>query len=126
MKHNKYYYTRYLWVKLMRIGQRTGCHQLPERSFFFRQYQFPVCARCCGVLIGEIVVLVMSCFGFLIPLYIGFILAGIMLLDWGIQYLGILESNNIRRLATGFLGGLGTWTVIFNIVNILYRNIIVK
>ena len=37
----------------MRAGAATGCHQLPERSFFFRQYQFPVCARCCGVLIGE-------------------------------------------------------------------------
>ncbi|MGG7175281.1 DUF2085 domain-containing protein [Clostridium neonatale] len=25
-----------------------GCHQLPDRSFFIRSYQFPICARCTG------------------------------------------------------------------------------
>ena len=30
-----------------------------------------------------------------------------MLTDWGIQWLGIKESNNNRRLVTGILGGFG-------------------
>ena len=25
---------------------------MPERSFFFGEYQFPLCARCTGVLVG--------------------------------------------------------------------------
>ena len=41
-----------LWIKLMEIGAMTGCHQMPERSFFFKGYQFPVCERCTGLLIG--------------------------------------------------------------------------
>ena len=28
------------------------CHQLPERSFFVGDYQFPVCARCAGLYVS--------------------------------------------------------------------------
>lgn len=45
---------RKIYKKLMVIGRATGCHQLPERSFSFRGKQFPVCARCTGVFIGEV------------------------------------------------------------------------
>ena len=34
------------------IGNHSGCHQMPERSFFYKGKQFPVCARCTGVIIG--------------------------------------------------------------------------
>ena len=30
------------------------CHRKPERSFFFRGHQFPVCARCTGFYISGI------------------------------------------------------------------------
>lgn len=125
MKHSKYYYFRLFWVKAMRAGQRTGCHQLPERSFFFRQYQFPVCARCCGVFVGQITALVLLCFGIIVPLYMGFLFAFIMFVDWGIQYLGILESNNFRRLISGVLGGIGTWSIVINLICYLF-NLIIK
>jgi uncharacterized membrane protein len=29
-----------------------GCDQIPEHSFFWNGYQFPICARCLGVLLG--------------------------------------------------------------------------
>ena len=41
-----------IWIKLMKMGAKLGCHQMPERSFFYKGYQFPVCARCTGLMAG--------------------------------------------------------------------------
>lgn len=30
------------------------CHQLPERSFYWGQWQFPVCARCTGLYLSAV------------------------------------------------------------------------
>lgn len=108
---------------LMLLGHRAGCHQMPSRSFFWKGYQFPVCARCTGVLCGY-------CLS--IPFYLHYrsnlvvclILAGIMLLDWLIQFLGIRESNNIRRFFTGICGGYSVMTlqimIIFQIFHFIF------
>ena len=98
------------WLRLMRFGKYLGCHQMPERSFFFRGYQFPVCARCTGVLIAVIIVIPLF-FVYKINIIIAILLSGVMFLDWFIQYLGIYPSTNFRRLITGFLGGFG-WTYV--------------
>ncbi len=96
--------TERVWLKLMEFGRRTGCHQMPERSFFIKDMQFPVCARCTGVFIGWLFAVV-GIF-FYRP---GFITIGVfcapMFIDWFLQYKKILRSNNIRRLITGILGG---------------------
>ena len=44
------------------IGNHSGCHQMPERSFFYKGKQFPVCARCTGVIIGQSVALIIGIF----------------------------------------------------------------
>ena len=99
-----------IYQALFRFGTNSGCHQLPERSFFIKGYQFPVCARCTGVLIGYIV-------GFILHFILGtnllycLLACLIMFLDWYIQYLKIKESNNIRRLITGLMGGYGVMGV---------------
>ena len=116
MKKNKYYYLRLIWIKSMHIGEQLGCHQLSERSFFFRQYQFPVCARCCGVLIGEISAIIMLILGFKTPIYIDIIFMSLMFIDWFIQFIGLIESNNVRRLLTGILGGYGCWSIFFKVI----------
>ena len=96
------------WVKAMTIARKLwGCHQKPERSFFLCGYQFPICARCTGILIGyvcSILLLLLSCFLhplicllFLIPLVI----------DGGIQLLFNVLSNNTRRFISGTLFGIG-------------------
>lgn len=100
----------FLWIKLMKIGSYLGCHQMPERSFFYKNYQFPVCARCTGVLMSAVVSL-MIFVRKKIPKGICVALSSVMLIDWLIQYLGIKESNNKRRLITGFIGGLGYSTL---------------
>ncbi len=95
-----------LWLVFMKIGAMTGCHQLPKRSFFVHKYQFPICARCTGVIIGYILSVTAFCF-FMTPIYICIVLCLIMFADWLIQYLRILDSTNIRRFITGILGGYG-------------------
>lgn len=95
------------WMKVMDYGCRLGCHQMPERSFFFKKYQFPVCARCSGVLLGEIIAMLMILFGKRIKIKTIFFSLFPMGIDWGLQYLEVLKSTNIRRLITGTIGGLG-------------------
>ncbi|MEI3349189.1 MAG: DUF2085 domain-containing protein [Dysosmobacter sp.] len=43
------------------VGHTLGCHQRPDRSFFFHGKQFPVCARCTGVFLGECICCSLSC-----------------------------------------------------------------
>lgn len=88
----------------MEWGKITGCHQLPERSFFIHGRQFPVCARCTGVFAGEILGILFFRIGE-IPIWIGIILCIVMLMDWLIQAKGIHKSTNARRLITGLMSG---------------------
>lgn len=95
-----------IWMKLMKIGSRLGCHQRADRSFSVGHYQFPVCARCMGILISTIIayitffkrrVSVIKCVCMLMPLVI----------DGTLQYLEVYESNNKRRFITGLFWGFG-------------------
>lgn len=108
----------------MNIGKYTKyiCHRKPERSFFFRGHQFPVCARCTGFYISGILTIIIfriyswdfnylnSNFNYfsiflLLSISIALLLpAGI---DGTTQLLNMRESNNTLRLITGLLGGLG-------------------
>lgn len=95
------------WISFMEYGHRIGCHQMPERSFFISGYQFPVCARCTGVILGEIIAIVLILLKVKINIVTSLILLLTMGFDWFIQYIKILQSNNCRRLITGTLGGIG-------------------
>lgn len=114
-----------IWYKLMDFGDRLGCHQKPERSFFYKGYQFPVCARCTGVFIGEFIAIILLILGIRINLYISIGLLLIMGIDWGIQYLEILYSNNIRRLITGISAGIGLTYIYFYII-VFIINLFIK
>ena len=95
---------------LYEAGNKSGCHQMPERSFFYKGHQFPVCARCTGVTIGQFAALLANLFTD-IPFIISFIYLGIMGMDWLLQETGIRMSNNARRLFTGALGGFGLFNL---------------
>ena len=84
-----------------------ACHRLPERSFAWRGRQFPVCARCTGILVGWLAY----------PLFL-FGLAALgpwaslalnvpLLVDGGTQAMGWRTSTNPLRLLTGVLAGVG-------------------
>ena len=84
-----------------------GCHCRPDRSFFFRGRQLPLCARCTGQLAGILLAVpwgaafgfppVWACGALLLPLAA----------DGFLQALTPYESTNPRRLATGVLFGFG-------------------
>lgn len=105
---------RNIYHALMRIGRLTGCHQMPERSFHVRGYQFPLCARCTGIVIGELAAIPLW---FLLP--VGFITACILgvplVMDGGLQYFYFIPSTNLRRVVTGFLAGWGLMTIYIRI-----------
>lgn len=82
------------------------CHRMPERSFFFKGHQLPICARCTGILTGYIlgIIYIMFCNK------LGYILEALLmiplLIDGIGQYRGYFVSTNIRRLITGILAGI--------------------
>lgn len=101
------------------LGNHSGCHQMPSRSFFYKGSQFPVCARCTGVTIGQFFALLLVVCKRTISFSKAFILLIIMGADWGIQEIEIKESTNFRRLVTGFCGGLG----LFSMYIILFKKL---
>ena len=89
-------------------------------SFFFHGWQFPVCARCTGVLAGQLI-------GF--PLAIKKNISALTavlccettMLDWSLQYSGVKKSTNKRRLVTGLLGGFGLAVIYVNIIRFVIK-----
>ncbi|MCI9136929.1 MAG: DUF2085 domain-containing protein [Lachnospiraceae bacterium] len=83
-----------------------GCHARPDRSFYFRGKQFPICARCTGELAG-----ILS--GIPIAFILGYPSFGVVILmmlplvaDGFLQRLTSYESTNTRRFLTGILFGI--------------------
>lgn len=109
------------WIKLMEFGKRMGCHQMPERSFFFKGYQFPICARCTGVFIGELIAIILLLCSIKINFIVSVALLLLMGMDWGLQFIKILESNNIRRLITGISGGFGLTYIYYHVIMFFVR-----
>lgn len=108
------------WKKIMDISQKvTGCHQLPERSFFFRGYQFPMCSRCTGILVGYFISIILFSLNVLLPIWLCLLLCLFMAVDGTIQLLLCIMSNNIRRFITGLLYGIGAFSILLNIIIII-------
>lgn len=99
--------TDHLWITAMEwCSKYWGCHQIPDRSFFIAGYQFPVCARCTGIIAGELMAIIISMF-IVFPVYVCFVLMIPMTVDGLIQYKTKYLSTNPRRFCTGFFFGYG-------------------
>ncbi len=99
----------------MALGHRMGCHQMPERSFFIRGRQFPLCARCTGLLVGDVLALSLAAF-VTPPFPLCVLFCAAMFLDWFVQYLELRPSTNLRRLVTGTLCGYGLTSVYLQVL----------
>ena len=109
-----------IWIKSMELFCRYwGCHQMPERSFYFRGYQLPVCARCTGIIIGELSACV-TAFFIDIPSYILFALLVPMVVDGLLQLKTQYVSTNSKRALTGVLFGYSLILLIVNIIKYLW------
>ena len=87
------------------------CHRMPERSFFIKGHQFPVCARCTGFYTGLVAYLIVNLF-YSHPydfnmLFVSMALMVPVAIDGLSQYFGPRESTNGLRFVTGFIGGVG-------------------
>ena len=111
---------RRIYTFLMTVGSASGCHQLPERSFFFCGHQFPVCARCTGVILGQIAGGICSVFLFLSYDTIAF-LCFLMFFDWWLQRVNLLQSTNLRRFVTGILCGFSVGNAYAQMIIFLWR-----
>lgn len=97
------------------VGSLFMCHRMPERSFFIKGKQFPICARCTGILCGYIVAII--CFLYFISFSIiaSILLILPMVIDGTGQLYHKWQSTNPRRFFTGLLAGVG---IILFIVNV--------
>lgn len=110
----------HIWIKLMEWFKRyCGCHQLPERSFFFKGYQLPLCARCTGIALGHIAALIIM--PFYKFKYSILILILPMAVDGTMQSISPYNSNNFKRVVTGFLYGLAFTSVVCRTINRLIK-----
>ncbi len=116
-------------------GNQSGCHQMPERSFFYHGKQFPVCARCTGATLGQLLSIVTNVIWMISlhkskkpykePWFLGvwftFFSMAVMGADWSIQEAGIKKSTNPRRFITGIFGGFGVFNTYFIVGRYLWR-----
>ncbi|WP_461245731.1 DUF2085 domain-containing protein [Treponema sp. R6D11] len=105
-----------VWLFFIKLGRKCGCHQKTDRSFFINGFQLPICSRCTGILIGQIIGIILFLLKIKLSLIICVIFLLIMFLDWFMQYKGKLESTNIRRLITGNLAGIAQTTILLDLL----------
>ena len=100
----------------MCLGRLSGCHQMPERSFFIGNYQMPLCARCTGIFVGQVVLLL--AYSWMEISYAYLLLVLPMVLDGGTQFFGWRMSNQPLRLTTGLLAGFGYMGVLIELLKL--------
>ena len=111
------------WQILMKVGRNVcRCHQLPERSFFIRGYQFPLCARCTGIVLGLLIAPIITIF-WKGNLWLSLALIAIMTADGLIQLKTRYRSTNPRRFITGFGAGYAFFDLLFLIVWYIIQHI---
>ena len=108
-----------LWMHSMRTCRKyCGCHQMPDRSFFIGEYQFPLCARCTGIVIGHVLGLAVSAFHTVSS--VGLLGTLPLMADGIVQKYTSYESTNGRRLCTGILYGFGMMSAFIRGIKVVW------
>jgi uncharacterized membrane protein len=100
------------------------CHGIPERCFQWHGQPMPICARCLGAGLGQVVALSLVMLFPLPSVVISILLIIPMGIDWFLQQYAGITSNNCRRLTTGLLGGYAVMClqlrVIFALIDLYF------
>jgi uncharacterized membrane protein len=83
------------------------CHRKPERCLTIFGHRSFLCSRCTGIVLGLIAALAFALLRITMPSAIAVALTLPMLIDGFSQFFGLRVSNNLLRLATGFLFPIG-------------------
>ena len=68
------------------------------------------------MLIGEIIAITLIIMRIRLELIFSVIMLFVMGIDWFIQYINLLQSNNYRRIITGILGGIGLTYIYYYLI----------
>lgn len=101
-----------LFVDNIFLYKFVHCHRLSSRSFFVRNRQFHVCARCTGLITGYMVspiLLLVSEYSFRIFV----VSCTALILDGVTQLMRWRESNNKLRVITGFVTGASALSFLY-------------
>lgn len=90
----------------------TFCHRRPERSFFWKGKKFPVCARCTGIHIGYLTFPLFLFNVCSINIWWTLLLIIPTYADGLTQVLFNRESNNLIRVTTGLMAGVGSMSLV--------------
>ena len=90
----------------------TYCHRKPERSFIWKGKQFPVCARCTGIHIGYISFPLFLFSVFTLNIWWTILLILPTYIDGLTQAFFKRESNNLLRVTTGVIAGIGLMSLV--------------
>ena len=85
---------------------------MPERSFFWKGRQFPVCARCTGIHIGYLAFPLFLFSIFTLNIWWTMLLIVPTYLDGTIQAYTNWESNNVLRVVSGVFAGIGSMSLV--------------
>ncbi len=99
--------------------QLSHCHRKPERSFFWKGKQFPVCARCTGIHLGYLSFPLFLFSVISLNFWITILMIVPTLVDGLTQAFLKRESNNLLRVTTGLMAGIGAMSMISIIGNFL-------
>lgn len=100
------------------------CHRKPERSFFWKGKQFPVCSRCTGIHLGYLTFPLFLFQVFTLNIWWTAILILPTYIDGWTQAFFNRESNNFLRVTTGLMAGVGMMSLVAIIGQFLGKQIL--
>ena len=104
----------YKWLPII-----CGCHCRADRSFYFKGHQFPVCARCTGILTGWLTGIA-ACFFIRVSLCWLVVMMLPLIIDGTVQRLTRYESGNLRRFVTGSFFGYAAMSLFLRSLEMAY------
>ena len=105
------------WERAMHFCRKAfRCHQLSDRSFFFRGVQFPLCARCTGIVLGFFLLAPLVSIFTRGNMFVSLGLILLMCLDGLLQLWHVLPSTNLRRVLTGIGAGYGLFSILLHAI----------